>query len=287
MQSILTTGAKTFVPRAARGQFFVTPDNEVTRNMVTALTRHGHLVRAKVRSAYRLFALAKDERRARILYDLSPLTPFLDPPACYLPRALDLLQSGRPRWGIKIDLKNGFYHIPVDPRLGQYLGVRLASGQEFRWTVLPMGLATAPAIMQAVMGAVVKTVTERCPGVTGKVYLDDFLFLAEEPHLLLPIPGLMKNLGLQINMSKSRLSPTQNLTYLLHAQIAVKPAIQDKVIAAISRLPSLSMRQSQGQPITGGGRVNVARACSRRGQSRLSPAVSTLVWWAIQLISGG
>ena len=83
--------------------------------MITALTKHGHLVPAKVRSAYRLFALAKDDRRARILYDLSPLTPHLDPPACYLPRALDLLQSGRPRWGIKIDLRNGFYYIPVDP----------------------------------------------------------------------------------------------------------------------------------------------------------------------------
>ena len=87
VRSILTTGAKTFVPREARGRFYVTPDNEVTRNMVTALTRHGHLVKGKVRSAYRLFALAKDEQRARVLYDLSPLTPYLDPPACYLPRS--------------------------------------------------------------------------------------------------------------------------------------------------------------------------------------------------------
>ena len=101
------------------------------------------------------------------------------------------------------------------------------------------------------MGAVVKTVVQRCPGVTGKVYLDDFLFLADEADALLPIPGIFTDLGLQINQKKSRLTPTQDLTYLglrldlRHARIAVEPHIQDKVTAAIRKLPQLSQRQCQ------------------------------------------
>ncbi|KAF0298368.1 polyprotein [Amphibalanus amphitrite] len=214
VQSILTTGARTFVPPAARGQFFPTPDTAVTRNVVAALTQHGHLRRGRAKSAYRLFALAKDNKRARILYDLSPLTPHLDPPPCFLPRAMDLLQSPVPLWAIKIDLRHGFYHIPLHPALQPYMGVRLHSGEEYLWTVLPMGLATAPALMQAVMASVVKFVQHRIPGITGKVYLDDFLFYSTRPEDLLPIPALMTEIGLQMNVNKSVLQPTQRLTYL-------------------------------------------------------------------------
>ncbi|KAF0301937.1 Protein P [Amphibalanus amphitrite] len=251
VRSILTTGARTFVPPEARGQFFPTPDTAVTRNIVAALTRHGHLRPGRAKSAYRLFALAKDETRARVLYDLSPLTRHLEPPPCFLPRAIDLLQSTDPLWAIKVGLRHGFYHIPIHPGLQPYMGVRLDNGEEYLWTVLPMGLATAPALMQAVMTSVVKYVQDRIPGVTGKVYLDDFLFHSTRPADLLPIPALLRDIGLQMNTNKSVLEPTQQLTYLglqldlANRRISIPRTLQRKILKALVQLPDLSHHQAE------------------------------------------
>ena len=251
VQSILTRGATTYIPPGARGQFHITPVTTVTSNIVNALTKSRILVPGKVRNAYRLFALAKDARRARVLYDLSPLTPHLEPPPCFLPRALDLLKDTEAAWAIKLDLSHGFYHVPLHPHLQQFMGVRMGDGREFRWTVLPMGLASAPALMQTVMTAVVKFVQRRHAGITGYVYLDDFLFLAPRPELLRGIADTFREVGLHINTDKSHLEPTQTLRYLglemdLNTRhISVPGPLRKRVLRAIARSPELTFHQAQ------------------------------------------
>ena len=77
-----------------------------------------------------------------------------------------------------------------------------------------MGLATAPSLMQTVMGAIARLVMARCPAVRARVYLDDFLFSAPSPDLLIAIPDLLRSWGLQMNVRKSQLLPCRQLTYL-------------------------------------------------------------------------
>ncbi|KAF0296949.1 Protein P [Amphibalanus amphitrite] len=131
------------------------------------------------------------------------------------------------------------------------MGVRLQTGEEYLWTVLPMGLATAPALMQAVMTSVVKYVQDRIPAVTGKVYLDDFLFYSTRPDDLLPIPALLRDIGLQMNTNKSVLQPTQTLTYLglqldlANRRISIPSSLQKKILKALTRLPDLSHHQAE------------------------------------------
>ena len=54
VQSILSSGAKTFVPPAGRGRFHVTKHDQVTANAIAALTRHGHLVPGTARNRLRI-----------------------------------------------------------------------------------------------------------------------------------------------------------------------------------------------------------------------------------------
>ena len=212
-KSIMTSGAMTYIPREARGHFEVTPRSRILDETVDNLTAIGVLKPAKFVSAYRLFVHAKPDLRVRVLYDLSPLTPYLTRPHCRLPRSLDLLGDSDARFAIKIDLADGFFQIPIHKGLQPFLGVRYGS-RSYVWTVLPMGLATAPSLMQTVMGAIAKLITRCCPGVKARVYLDDFLFTAPAPALLTPIPELLRSWGLKLNDRKSQLLPCRQLTYL-------------------------------------------------------------------------
>ena len=83
------------------------------------------------------------------MYDLSDLTPLLSARPCNLPsidRALDLSSQGFV-WAIKIDLRDGFYHIPLCPSTQRNFGV-LYDNRTHLFTKLPMGYKHAPAEMQ-------------------------------------------------------------------------------------------------------------------------------------------
>ena len=216
---------------------------------VATLERHGYLVRAAPRSSYRLFLLVKNEHLARIIYDLSPLTPHLRRLQSHLPRPVDLLASQEPRVATKVDLRHGFFHVPLAPGLRQFMGVELADGRRFVWTVLTMGFATAPAIMQTVMGAVARLVSDQCPDVSSKVYLDDYLFVSCRPNSPRRIPALLQEWGLRISYQKSVLVPTSRLTYLdldlSRGSIGVAPALQERMLNAVRMAPQLTLKQAQ------------------------------------------
>lgn len=245
VQSILTAGAKTFIPRAARSHFAATPSSRIIDETVHSLCAAGILREEPFQSCYRLFVTPKSDLRVRVLYDLSPLTPHIKKPACHLPRALDVLSDGEARFAIKVDLSDGFFHIPIHPGLQRFLGVR-HNRRSYVWTALPMGLASAPGIMQSVMSAIARLITTRLPCVRARVYLDDFLFTSTSAAALHEIPSLLSSWGLQINHAKSVLQASQHLTYLgisldlAQRQLEVAPATQAKVIAALRALPSFT-----------------------------------------------
>ena len=208
VQSILSGGARSYIVPGTRHQT-MTPLTSHTAQARDALVRAGVLSPGKPSSSYRLFVLPKDAARLRVLYDLSPITARVKSPQCHLPRAIDILADPGARYAIKIDLTDGFYHVPVHPALGRQLGVRFPDGTAYCWTVLPMGLASAPGIMQMVTSEAARLVEQNCPGVTARVYLDDFLFSAASPHLLEPVLPLLRQWGFNVNMRKSIVEPTR------------------------------------------------------------------------------
>ena len=107
VRSILSEGAKTFVPPEAREFRNVTYQSRINTEIITNLTETGIIEQGHVRSTYRLFTIPKNDGRARVLYDLSQLTPFLTKPTCRLPRPFDVLANGNARFAIKVDVAAG------------------------------------------------------------------------------------------------------------------------------------------------------------------------------------
>ena len=112
---------------------------------------------------------------------------------------------------IKLDLMNGFFHIPLHKIAIRDMGIKC--GKKFYlFNRLPQWLALAPYFMQRVMHAIIKTLIIRLD-VKFLVYLDDFLFLGSKPDLLLVIEKL-KTSEFMFNLTKYNLIPTKCLQYL-------------------------------------------------------------------------
>ena len=82
---------------------------------VADFVRAGVLAPGRPVACYPLFAVPKTASVARIVYDLYVLTPFMPRRPCKLPsieRALQAAADGY-RFAIKIDLRDGYYHIPL------------------------------------------------------------------------------------------------------------------------------------------------------------------------------
>ena len=134
---------------------------------------------------------------------------------CKLPsieRALQAAADGY-RFAIKIDLRDGYYHIPLAPAASDYFGV-LYQNRTYVFRKLPMGLSTAAHEMQWFACATVKVIERRFPGVIGMAYLDDFLFMARCAADLFGVADFLVSAGFQLNFSKSLLCPVSRLVYL-------------------------------------------------------------------------
>ena len=160
--------------------------------------------------------MAKSGSVAQLIYDLSKLTPLLHDRPCPLPsvnKALELASQGF-RFAIKVDLRDGFYHIPLSRQTQRHFGV-LYRDQTYVFTKLPMGLKHAPSEMQYFSCFTAKLIEESFPGVCSLVYLDDYLFLARNSASLVGVSDFfLSKIGLCLNFEKSILTPVSSLFFL-------------------------------------------------------------------------
>ena len=118
-------------------------------------------------------------------------------------------------WMVSLDLRDAYLQVPVHPESRYYL--RFCVGEEvFQFRSLCFGLSTAPQAFTRVM-APISSIMHR-HGFKILRYLDDwlvlgFLFwdLVRARDFLL---WLCQELGVQVNLEKSSLTPTQTLDYL-------------------------------------------------------------------------
>ena len=140
---------------------------------------------------------------------------YRSPPKCPWPsinKALELTSQGF-RFAIKVDLRDGFYHIPLSRQTQRHFGV-LYRDQTYVFTKLPMGLKHAPAEMQYFSCVTAKLVEESFPGVRSLVYLDDYLFLARNSASLVGVNDFLSKIGLCLNFEKPILTPASSLVFL-------------------------------------------------------------------------
>ncbi len=118
-------------------------------------------------------------------------------------------------WTVSLDLKDGFWHVPISRRKRPYLGFKY-KGQYWRFRAMPFGLNIAPRIFTKLMAHVIKIMASE--GIFVLIYLDDLLIIApsEEKcseHRDRAI-AILEELGWIINTEKSRQQPSQIFDWL-------------------------------------------------------------------------
>ncbi|KAA6373899.1 MAG: putative reverse transcriptase [Streblomastix strix] len=117
-------------------------------------------------------------------------------------------------WGVTLDLKHAYSHIPMEIESRRWLGFRYKD-KNYRQRAMCFGLAIAPQTFTLLIRRVIAQLR---PLMRIVAYLDDFLLLfktKEEAETLTVVAlQLFTSLGLTIEWQKSKLIPTHRFTYL-------------------------------------------------------------------------
>ncbi len=118
-------------------------------------------------------------------------------------------------WFAAIDLKDAYFHVSILPRHRPFLRFAF-EGQAYQYKVLPFGLSLSPRVFTKVVEAALVPLREQ--GVRILNYLDDWLILAQSRKQLSAHRDLVLKhlslLGLRVNWEKSKLVPTQRISFL-------------------------------------------------------------------------
>ncbi len=150
-------------------------------------------------------------------------------------------------WMASIDLRDAFYHVPVNPRFKKFLAFKVGP-EAYQFRLMPFGLKVAPAIFTRLIRVMCSALTLR--GVNILPYLDDWLIWADTPDqcslMVQETLAEAEHRGLLVNTQKSSLTPTQNLLWLgitwdsPSSSVALPPQKQ----AALVRLVTLEISKS-------------------------------------------
>ena len=164
----------------------------------------------------RLFLVQKASGSWRPIIDLSTLNDYITSSHFHMETPQSVLRSIRPGdWMISLDLQDAYLQVPVHHDSRRYLRFVVA-GKSYQFRVLCFGLTTAPQVFTRIM-ATVSAILHRY-GVRMLRYLDDWLILASTELACLQsrdrLLSICTELGIQVNLTKSSLVPTQSLVYL-------------------------------------------------------------------------
>ena len=115
---------------------------------------------------------------------------------------------------VTIDIKDGFYHIPVSEQSQQYLGFSF-EGQKYKWCRLPFGCSVSPYFFCKTLKPIITFL--RLKGIRVSVYVDDFILAATETCIeehKIDLLETLQKLGITVNFEKSSLEPTTSKEYI-------------------------------------------------------------------------
>ena len=164
----------------------------------------------------RLFLVQKASGSWRPIIDLSTLNDYITSSHFHMETPQSVLRSIRPGdWMVSLDLQDAYLQVPVHHDSCRYLRF-VVGGRTYQFRVLCFGLTTVPQVFTRIM-APVSAILHKY-GVRMLRYLDDWLILASSELACLQsrdrLLTICTELGIQVNLTKSSLVPTQSLVYL-------------------------------------------------------------------------
>jgi hypothetical protein len=115
---------------------------------------------------------------------------------------------------VTLDIKDGFYHVPISPNSQQYMGF-MYKNETFKWCKLPFGLCVSPYFFCTILRPIVAFL--RSIGIEISVYVDDILISAFEDLIEKHrdfVLEILQKLGLYVNFQKSDLNPSYSKQYI-------------------------------------------------------------------------
>jgi len=194
-----------------------------------------------------LFSVPKDDGGTRMIYNCKPLNAAMVEPEAFKLENLRhfVSQLDKDDLMLSVDLKDGFYHLPVHKDSRKYLGVQW-HGNYYVFNALPMGMSWSPYVFYKTTKEVANYI--RSLGIKCSVYMDDFIFACkkgEEEHVLSIVQKTFAALGWVINDKKSVLIPTTTIKHLgmiissESMTLSVPQQKIDKAVELINRVLSL------------------------------------------------
>ena len=181
----------------------------------------------------------KKNKKSRLIHDNHVLNSYISPPKFKQDDIKTVLEYIKPNdLMISVDLKDGFYHIPIAKSDQKFLGFQHA-GKAYHFTSLMFGLNASPYYFHKVLREVVKYLRQ-C-GLRVVLYVDDFLLLSQpdemDGHKQLFLDTL-ESLGLLINYEKSMLEPSMASQFIGY-DIITGPCLEYPVI----KIPAARLRK--------------------------------------------
>lgn len=186
-------------------------------SQVALWEQHGVVSRSKCpKFCLPIFAVPKGLDKLRCVYDATLYNACIPtPPKIRLPRpqkVIDEAHSSGMRWMTKLDLSDAFLTVPLrDSQLGFQLKDKF-----YTWQRMPFGIKQAPFILHTLT----KTIRRFAVDDRSRIFsfYDDFLVLGrtkKDAHECTSrLIRALNDVGFKINMKKSELGPTQQITFL-------------------------------------------------------------------------
>ncbi|XP_037536617.1 uncharacterized protein LOC119413633 [Nematolebias whitei] len=162
------------------------------------------------------FLVQKKTGGFRPILDLRGLNQYLKELPFHMLTTAEVLQAvTREEWFTSVDLKDAYFHVPIAAEHRRFL--RFAyRGHHWQFRVLPFGLSLSPRVFTRCVKAALSPL-QAC-GVKILPYLDDWLLCAPSQacafHDTNRLLAHMSQLGLNVNLEKSCLIPSQTTTFL-------------------------------------------------------------------------
>ena len=154
-----------------------------------------------------------------------------------LPRIDDLLDSlHEAKWFSTLDLKSGYWQVPITEQDKAKTAFRTSSGQLFEFNQVPFGLCNAPATFSRLMDRVLAGLHWE----TYLFYLDDIIIFSStwEEHLarLRQVFERLRHANLKLGADKCTFA-AKEVTYLGHRVTEEGLLLDSSLLAAIREIP--------------------------------------------------
>lgn len=160
----------------------------------------------------------KNSDKMRMIHNMAVFNDlFLDPPPHFRMVSLEQLRSklSPQDWLVSLDLQDAYLHVPIYEPHRKYLRF-VFDNRHYQWKVLPFGISTAPWLFTRITAPITRFLHLR--SIQFDPYIDDCLMSHPVSRLLRRHRDcalqLLRQLGWIINLDKSHLDPTQELTFI-------------------------------------------------------------------------